>query len=39
MGILMKKVSNDDDWETRTTLTKKYKQVSVDDVMKKLMNL
>ena len=39
MGILMKKVSNDDGWETRTTLSKKYKQVSVDDVMKKLMNL
>ena len=39
MGIQMKKVNNDDDWETRTTLSKKYKQVSVDDVMKKLMNL
>ena len=39
MGIQMKKVSTDDDWETRTTVSKKYKQVSVDDVMKKLMNL
>ena len=39
IGIKMKSPGTDSDWETRTTLSKKYKPVSVDDVMKKLMNL
>ncbi|MCR4852850.1 MAG: DUF4292 domain-containing protein [Prevotella sp.] len=39
IGIKMKSMNTDSDWEPRTTLSKKYKAVSVDDVMKKLMNL
>ena len=32
-------VSADKDWEPRTTVSDKYKAVSVDDVLKQLMNL
>lgn len=39
MNIKMKKPSDDSDWEPRTTLSKKYKEVSVDDVMKQLMSV
>jgi len=39
VNIKMKNINTDDDWETRTTLSKKYKEVSVDDIMKQLMSL
>lgn len=34
----MNGVSNDTNWETRTTVSAKYKQVSVDEVLKQLIN-
>ena len=37
--LKMKGVKMDDKWETRTTLTDKYKQVSVEEVLKKITNL
>ena len=39
VDIRMKSLNTDSKWEARTTLSKKYKEVSVDDVLKKLMNL
>ena len=41
MQIKMKLNSLDtsDDWDPRTTVSKKYKEVSVDDVLKKIMSL
>ena len=39
IGIKMKSIGSDSDWETRTNLSKKYKAVSVDDVLKKIMSL
>lgn len=39
IGIKMKSLGSDSDWETRTNLSKKYKAVTVDDVLKKIMNL
>ena len=38
MGIKMKNPNTDSDWDTRTKVSKKYKEVSVDDVMKQLIN-
>ena len=29
----------DNDWETRTTLSDKYKEVSVDEVLEKITSL
>ena len=37
--IKMKGVKMDNDWETRTTLSDKYKQVSVDEVLEKITSL
>ncbi len=39
VNIKMNGLNTDSNWESRTTLSKKYKQVSVEDVMNKLMNL
>jgi len=39
VGIRMRGVNTDEKWDARTTLSKKYKEVSVDDVLKKLMSL
>ena len=38
MNIRMKGLNTDSNWEPRTTLSKKYKEVTADDVLKKLMN-
>lgn len=38
MNIRMKGLNTDSNWETRTTLSKKYKEVTADDILKKLMN-
>ena len=37
--IKMKGVKMDNDWETRTTLSDKYKEVSVDEVLEKITSL
>jgi len=39
LNISLNNPSANSDWETRTEISKKYKQVSVDDVLKILMNL
>ncbi|MBQ1773734.1 MAG: DUF4292 domain-containing protein [Prevotella sp.] len=39
LGIRMKSVDNDSKWDAFTTVSKKYKQVSVDDVLKKIMSM
>ena len=39
LNIKMKGIDTDSKWEAFTTVSKKYKQVSVDDVLKKLMSM
>lgn len=39
VNISMNGVNTDSDWELRTTLSKKYKEMSVDDVLKRVMSL
>ena len=39
VGIKMNKLTTDADWDTETTVSNKYKKVTVDDVIKKIMNL
>ena len=39
LGITLKTMGQDNDWETRTSLSKKYKAVSVEEVMNKIMAL
>ncbi len=39
LTIKMKNIGTDSDWETQTTVSNKYKEVSVEDVLKKIMSL
>ena len=39
MNIRMKSLNTDSKWDARTTLSKKYKEVSAEDVLNRLMNL
>ncbi len=39
VNIRMKGLNTDSKWDARTTLSKKYTEVSVDDVLKKLMSI
>lgn len=39
VGFQLSQFSTDDDWEPRTTVSSKYKQVSVDDIVRRLMSL
>ncbi len=39
VGFQLSSFSTDDDWETRTNISSKYKQVSVDDILRRLMSL
>lgn len=39
MTIKLKNIGTDTNWETTTTVSDKYKEVSVEDVMKKIMSL
>jgi hypothetical protein len=39
VNIHMKSLNTDSKWDARTTLSKKYKEVSAEDVLKRLMNL
>ena len=39
VNIRMKGLNTDNKWDARTTLSKKYTEVSVDDVLKKLMSI
>ena len=39
MTIKLKNIGTDANWETTTTVSDKYKEVSVEDVMKKIMSL
>ena len=36
MTIKMKKITSDNDWETKTTLSGKYKEVNAEDILGKL---
>lgn len=36
VGIKMKKVTTDSDWESLSTISDRYRQVSVDDILRKL---
>jgi len=37
--LQLNSIDNDSDWETRTTVTSKYKQVAIDDILRKLSSL
>lgn len=39
MTIKMKKITSDNDWETKTTLSGKYKEVNAEDILGKLMSM
>lgn len=39
VGFQLSSFSTDNDWETLTTVSSKYKQVSVDDILRRLMSL
>lgn len=39
VGIKMNKITTDSNWEARTTVSAKYKKVTVEDVINKIMNL
>lgn len=39
MGIQMNSLNTDSDWEPRTNISGKYRQVGVDDVMKRILSL
>lgn len=39
VGFQLSQFSTDDDWEPRTNVSSKYKQVSVDDIVRRLMSL
>ncbi len=39
LSIKMKSIGTDSNWETQTTISNKYKEVSVEDVLKKIMSL
>ncbi len=38
-GFQLSQFSTDADWESRTTISSKYKQVTVDDILKRLISL
>jgi hypothetical protein len=37
--MLLNKIGNEDNWETRTTLSGKYRQVEVDEILRRFMAL
>ena len=39
VGLQLSNLSSDDDWETRTSISSKYKKVDVDDILRRLMSL
>ena len=39
MTIRMKKITSDNDWEAKTTLSGKYKEVSAEEILGKLMSM
>ena len=39
LGIQMNSLNTDADWEPRTNISGKYRQVGVDDVMKRILSL
>ena len=39
VNINMNNVNTDSDWELRTSLSKKYEEVSVENVLKRVMSL
>lgn len=39
VGLQLSNLSSDDDWEPLTTVSSKYKEVSVDDILRRLMSL
>ena len=39
MGMNLNYLGNDDDWETRTEISSKYREVSVDDILRRFMAL
>jgi hypothetical protein len=39
MGMNLNYLGNDDEWETRTEISGKYREVSVDDILRRFMAL
>ena len=39
VGLQLSALSSDDDWESRTTISSKYKKVDIDDILDRLMSL
>lgn len=39
MGMTLNYVGNDDEWETRTEISGKYREVTVDDILRRFMAL
>jgi hypothetical protein len=37
--MLLNKIGNEDNWETRTMLSGKYRQVEVDEILRRFMAL
>jgi hypothetical protein len=39
LEMMLNYMGNDEDWETRTTLSGKYRQMPVDDILRRFMSL
>ena len=39
MGLMLNYVGNDENWETRTTVSSKYRQVTVDEILRRFLTL
>lgn len=39
VGLQLSNLDTDDEWETRTAVSSKYRQVSVDDILRRIMSL
>ena len=39
LGMILNYLGNDEDWETRTEVSSKYRQVTVDEILRRFMSL
>ncbi len=39
LGMMLNYMGSDDDWETRTTVSGKYREVTVDEILRRFMSL
>jgi hypothetical protein len=37
--MMLNNIGNEDNWETRTTLSGKYRQVEIEDILRRFMAL